>query len=60
MDFNDMRASAKRIDAQIKSLEAIVAHPMNMLHSNGSNQGVKVMSKLKGMIEDVETKRVGT
>lgn len=58
MNFNDMHALAKRIDAQVKSLEAKVAHPMSMMYSNNSSQGVKVLSMLKDMIKDVENKKV--
>lgn len=58
MNFNDMHALAKRIDTQVKSLEAKVAHPMSMMYSNNSSQGVKVLSMLKDMIKDVETKKV--
>lgn len=58
MNFNDMHALAKRIDTQVKSLEAKVAHPMSMMYSNNSSQGVKVLSMLKDMIKDVENKKV--
>lgn len=58
MNFNDMHALAKRIDTQVKSLEAKVAHPMNMMYSNNSRQGVKVLSMLKDMIKDIEKKKV--
>jgi len=58
MNFIDMHALAKRIDTQVKSLEAKVAHPMSMMYSNNSSQGVKVLSMLKDMIKDVETKKV--
>ncbi|KAL5244315.1 hypothetical protein ACI65C_011725 [Semiaphis heraclei] len=57
MNFNDMHALAKRIDTQVKSLEAKVAHPMNMMYSNNSRQGVKVLSMLKDMIKDIEKKK---
>jgi len=58
MNFDEMHVLAKQIDTQVKSLETKVAHPMNMIYSNNSSQGVKVLSMLKKMIEDVETKKV--
>lgn len=58
MNFNDMHALAKQIDSQVKSLETKVAHPMSMMYSNNSSQGVKVLSMLKNMIKDVENKKV--
>lgn len=58
MDFNDMRALAKRIDTQVESLETKLAHPMGMMYSNNSSQGVKVLSMLKGLIQDVDKKKV--
>lgn len=54
-----MHAAAKQIDTQVKLLEAKVAHPMSMMYSNNSSQGVKILSMLKGMIEDVQAKKVG-
>lgn len=53
-----MHNFAKRIDAQVKLLETKVAHPMNMMYSNNSSQGVKVLSMLKDMIKNVEIKKV--
>lgn len=58
MNFNDMHTLAKRIDAQVKLLETKVSHPMSMIYSNNSSQGVKMLSLLKCMINDVETKKV--
>lgn len=52
-----MRILAKRIDMQVQSLETKVANPMIMVYSNNSSQGVKVLSMLKGMIEDIEKKK---
>lgn len=57
-NFNDMHALAKRIDTQVKLLETKVADPMGMIYSNNSSQGVKVLTMLKGLIEDVDKKKV--
>lgn len=58
MNFNDMHTLAKRIDAQVKSLETKVSHPMSLMYSNNSSQGGKVLSLLKNMIDNVDTKKV--
>lgn len=58
MNFNDMHVMAKKIDTQVTSLEARIANPMSMIYSNNSHQGVKILSMLKNMIEDIETKKV--
>lgn len=57
MNFNEMHDLSKHIDAQITSMESKVACPMNMMYSN-SNQGVKILSTLRGMIENVASKKV--
>lgn len=58
MNFNDLHVLAKRIDTQVQSLETKLANPMSMMYSNNSSQGVKVISMLKGLIDDVEKKKV--
>lgn len=57
MNFNEMHDLSKHIDAQITSLESKLACPINMVYSN-SNQGVKILSMLRGMIENVASKKV--
>lgn len=58
MNFKDMHDFAKRIDTQVKLLETKLAHPMSMMYSNNTSQGVKVLSMLKDMITNVEIKKV--
>lgn len=59
MNFNDLHSLAKRIDTQVKSLESKVSDPMSMIYSkNYSNQGVKLLTTLKGKIEEVDKKKV--
>lgn len=57
MNFEEMHALSQHIDTRIKLLESKIASPMSMMYSN-SNQGVKIISMLKGMIENLETKKV--
>lgn len=57
MNFEEMHVLSQHIDTRIKLLESKIASPMSMMYSN-SNQGVKIMSMLKGMIENLETKKV--
>lgn len=57
MNFDEMRALSQQIDTRIKLLESKIASPMSMMYSN-SNQGVKIISMLKGMIENLESKKV--
>lgn len=60
MDFSNMHTLAKRIDTQINVLESKVSNPMNMMYSDNSSQGVKVLSMLKGIIENLDNKKVTT
>lgn len=53
-----MHTLAKRIDTQINILESKVSNPMNMMYSDNSSQGVKVLSMLHGIIENLDTKKV--
>lgn len=57
MNFEEMHALSQHIDTRIKLLESKIASPMSMMYSN-SNQGVKIISMLNGMIENLETKEV--
>ncbi|XP_050523199.1 uncharacterized protein LOC126895408 [Daktulosphaira vitifoliae] len=57
MNFNDLHCMAKKIDLQVKTLEAKVANPMGMIYSNNSSQGVKILSLLKDMVGNIEEKK---
>ncbi|XP_050443856.1 uncharacterized protein LOC126847567 [Adelges cooleyi] len=57
MNFSNLHNMAKHIDLQVKTLETKVANPMGMIYSNNSNQGVKILSMLKDMSDDIEKKK---